>query len=152
VQAVPEVREGDAGPAHRRTEGRPARHDHHGRESLPLVSRDSLTRFLFLFSDPPVSPRISFSLYFLGYYYTQFCEIGYGESVIYWHHRSGSGSLIFISTFWAPNSTRLMARCHFTGPKKVSISRANPLPLAFVMDLHASKTLRTGPHKSLVHN
>ncbi len=30
--------------------------------------------------------------------------------------------------FWAPNSTRLMARCHFTGPKKVSISRTQPPP------------------------
>jgi hypothetical protein len=26
------------------------------------------------------------------------------------------------------NCTRLSARCHFTGPKKVSISRAQPLP------------------------
>ncbi len=39
------------------------------------------------------------------------------------------------SIFWAPNGTRLKGRCHFTGPK--------PLPLALVMDLHASKTLRS---------
>ncbi len=42
----------------------------------------------------------------------------------------------------------------FFGPKKVSVSRAqrpNPLPLALVMDRHASKTLRTGPYKSCVH-
>jgi len=30
--------------------------------------------------------------------------------------------------FWAPNGTRLSARCHFTGPKQVSISRAQPPP------------------------
>jgi hypothetical protein len=28
---------------------------------------------------------------------------------------------------------------------------ANPLPLAQVMDLHASKALRTGPYQSEVH-
>ncbi len=32
----------------------------------------------------------------------------------------------YSSLFWAPNGTRLSARCHFTGPKKVSISRAQP--------------------------
>jgi hypothetical protein len=30
--------------------------------------------------------------------------------------------------FWAPNGTRLSARCHFTGLKKLSISRAHPTP------------------------
>ncbi len=30
--------------------------------------------------------------------------------------------------FWAPNGTRLSARCHFTGPKKLSNSRAQPPP------------------------
>jgi hypothetical protein len=30
--------------------------------------------------------------------------------------------------FWAPNGTRLSARCHFTGPKELSISRAQPPP------------------------
>jgi hypothetical protein len=30
--------------------------------------------------------------------------------------------------FWAPNGTHLTARFHFTGPKKVSISRAQPPP------------------------
>ncbi len=40
---------------------------------------------------------------------------------------------------WALNGTRLTARCHF--PKKF-------LPLALVMDLPASKALRTGPYKS----
>ncbi len=29
---------------------------------------------------------------------------------------------------WAPNGTRLSARCPFTGPKKLSISRAQPPP------------------------
>jgi hypothetical protein len=32
----------------------------------------------------------------------------------------------------------------FTGPKKVSISKANPLPVVLVMDLPASKPLRPG--------
>jgi hypothetical protein len=32
--------------------------------------------------------------------------------------------------FWALNGTRLTARCHFTGPKKVSISMAQPPPMA----------------------
>ncbi len=30
--------------------------------------------------------------------------------------------------FWAPNGTLLSARCYFTGPKKLSISRAQPPP------------------------
>ncbi len=33
-----------------------------------------------------------------------------------------------LSSFWAPNGTRLSARCHFTVPKKLSISRAQPPP------------------------
>jgi hypothetical protein len=45
--------------------------------------------------------------------------------------------------FWAPNDTCLSAWCHFTGPKKLSNSREKPLPLALVMDMHASKTLCT---------
>ncbi len=35
--------------------------------------------------------------------------------------------------FRTPNGTRLSARCRFTGPKKLSISRAQPLPLALVI-------------------
>jgi hypothetical protein len=30
--------------------------------------------------------------------------------------------------FWAPNGTRLSARCHLTGPKKLENSRAQPPP------------------------
>jgi hypothetical protein len=30
--------------------------------------------------------------------------------------------------FWAPKDTRLSARCHFTGPKKLEICRAQPPP------------------------
>jgi hypothetical protein len=33
-----------------------------------------------------------------------------------------------LRVFWAPNGTRLSARCHFTGPKKISDSRAQPPP------------------------
>jgi hypothetical protein len=39
----------------------------------------------------------------------------------------------------------------FTGPEKISISSVNPLPLALVMDLPATKALRTGSYKSLIH-
>ncbi len=35
---------------------------------------------------------------------------------------------IFIQIFWAPNGTRLSAWCHFTGPKKLLNSRAQPPP------------------------
>ncbi len=51
--------------------------------------------------------------------------------------------------FWAPNGTRLTARCHFKKPQKVSISRAQPLPLVLVMVLHASNTLHTVPYTVL---
>jgi hypothetical protein len=60
----------------------------------------------------------------------------------------GGSWALEILTFLGPNGTRLTALCHFTGPKKVLISRANPLPLALVMDLPASKALPTGPYKS----
>jgi hypothetical protein len=36
---------------------------------------------------------------------------------------------------------------HFTGPKKYRFPGPTPLPLALVMELHASKTLCTGPYK-----
>jgi hypothetical protein len=39
-----------------------------------------------------------------------------------------SFSYVHLGFFWAPYGTRLTARCHFTGPKKVSISRAQPPP------------------------
>jgi hypothetical protein len=51
--------------------------------------------------------------------------------------------------FRAPNGTRLTTRCHFREPKKVSISRAQPLSLALVMVLHASNTLHTVPYTVL---
>jgi hypothetical protein len=46
--------------------------------------------------------------------------------------------------FWAPNGTRLSAQCHFTGPKDSGIPGPNPLPLALVLDMNASKTLCKG--------
>jgi hypothetical protein len=57
------------------------------------------------------------------------------------------GCALEISTFRARNGTRLTAGCLFTGPKKASISRANPLPLALVKDLPSSKALCTGSYK-----
>ncbi len=37
------------------------------------------------------------------------------------------------------------------GPKNSQFPGPNPLPLALVMDMHASKTLCTGVYKSQVH-
>jgi hypothetical protein len=54
----------------------------------------------------------------------------------------------FAVDFGSPNGTRLSALCHFTGPKNSPFPGPNPLPLAHVMYLPASKTLRTGPYKS----
>jgi hypothetical protein len=45
-----------------------------------------------------------------------------------------------------------MARCHLTGPNTNSLLwGSNPLSLAHVTDLPASKALHTGPYKSQVH-
>ncbi len=38
--------------------------------------------------------------------------------------------------FWAPNGTRLSARCHFTGPKKLSNSSAQPRPTSLRICTH----------------
>ncbi len=38
------------------------------------------------------------------------------------------GPMIYTRLFWATRGTRLTARCPFTGPKKVSIARAQPPP------------------------
>ncbi len=40
----------------------------------------------------------------------------------------GGGWALEILTLLAPNGTRFTAGCHFTGPKKVLISRAQPPP------------------------
>jgi hypothetical protein len=58
------------------------------------------------------------------------------------------------SMIWAPNGTRLSARCHFTGPKKLSISRAQPPPTCpsnGYAVMHASKHYAQGclNHRSL---
>ncbi len=68
----------------------------------------------------------------------------------------GGGLALEISSFLGPrtslwNGTRLSARCHFIGPKNTPFPGPNTLPLALVMDHHASKTLCTGPYKSQVH-
>jgi hypothetical protein len=51
----------------------------------------------------------------------KFCDL----SLLLWVGEGGGG------LFWAPNGTPLTARCHFTGSKKVSISRAQPPPTCF---------------------
>jgi hypothetical protein len=48
--------------------------------------------------------------------------------------------------FWAPNSTRLSARSHFTGPKKLLISRAQPPPTCPPNGCCPIKSM--GPYKS----
>jgi hypothetical protein len=54
----------------------------------------------------------------------------------------GGGWALEIETFLGPVKWLMMlSECHL-GPKKVEMSRAQ------VMDLHASKTLRTWPYKS----
>jgi hypothetical protein len=50
-----------------------------------------------------------------------------------------------------PQMALIYLLCHITGSKILSIYRANPLSLALVMDMHASKTLCTRLYKSLVH-
>ncbi len=40
----------------------------------------------------------------------------------------GGGWALEFPSFWAPNGTRLSARSHFTGPKKLRNSRAQPSP------------------------
>jgi hypothetical protein len=60
----------------------------------------------------------------------------------------GGGWALEISIFWAPNGTRLSARYHITGPKKLMISMAQPLPLALVMDAACIKSITHGPYKS----
>ncbi len=47
--------------------------------------------------------------------------------------------------FWAPNSTRLSARCHFTMPKKLSISFAQ------VMDAARIKSITHGARGRINH-
>jgi hypothetical protein len=54
---------------------------------------------------------------------------------------------VLTRVFWAPNGTRLLARWHFTGPKKLSNFRAQPLPLALLMNMHASKNYKSYVHK-----
>ncbi len=43
-----------------------------------------------------------------------------------------------------------IGQCHF-GPKTLRFQGPKPLPLAQVIDMHASKTLCTGLYKSYVH-
>ncbi len=47
--------------------------------------------------------------------------------------------------FWAPNGNRLTARCHFTGPIKVSISRAQPPPTCPCNGDACIKSITNGP-------
>jgi hypothetical protein len=79
--------------------------------------------------------------------YTALCIMFWRRGYTVLGQVEGGWALEF-SGFWAPNGTRLSAQCHFTEPKKLSNSRAQPLPLAFVRDMHASKTLCTTLYKS----
>ncbi len=48
-------------------------------------------------------------------------------SIMFWM-RANPLLTLNSQVFWAPNGTCLSARCHFTGPKKLSNSRAQPPP------------------------
>ena len=54
--------------------------------------------------------------------------------IMFWMHaypllgQVGGGWGLEILSFWVPNGTHLSAQCHFTRPKKLSISRAQPPP------------------------
>jgi hypothetical protein len=51
----------------------------------------------------------------------------------------------FYRVFWAPNGTRLSARCHFTGPKKPPrIPGPNPLLLTLILDIPHPKHYARG--------
>jgi hypothetical protein len=53
--------------------------------------------------------------------------------------------------FWAPNRNPYQLDAISQDQNNSRFSGPNPLPIAHVMDLHASKTLHTGPYKSKVH-
>ncbi len=55
-----------------------------------------------------------------------------------WHLPHAWAFVHKTTSFWVRNGTRLSARCHFTGPKKLSNSGPNPLPLALVMDMQCT--------------
>jgi hypothetical protein len=59
-----------------------------------------------------------------------------------------AASIARYQVFWAPNGTRLSARCHFTGPKNSRLSGPNPLPLDQVMDAVRIKSITHGPYES----
>jgi hypothetical protein len=62
-------------------------------------------------------------------------------------HKTTYASMIYTALcILGLNDTRISAQCHFTGPKKFSISRPPPPPppLALVLDMPASKTLCKG--------
>jgi hypothetical protein len=70
----------------------------------------------------------------------------YSPCIMFWMHIHYLGKWEGVGpwksrVFWAPNGTRLSARCHFTRPKNSRIPGLNPLPLALVMDMHSSKIL-----------
>ncbi len=56
--------------------------------------------------------------------YSQRSRRGGWLTLPYWHYWGGASDFFESRVLWAPNGTRLSARCHFTGLKKLSISRA----------------------------
>ncbi len=59
------------------------------------------------------------------------------------HGQVGGGWALEISSFWAQMELAYRLDAISQGPKF-----SNPLPLALIMDMHASKTLCTGLFKS----
>jgi hypothetical protein len=78
--------------------------------------------------------------------YTALCIMFWMHAFLLLGQVGGGWALEFLG-FWAPNGTRLSARCISQGPKYSQGPGPNPLPLAFVKDMHASKTLRRGLYK-----
>ncbi len=64
--------------------------------------------------------------------------------------QAGGGWAFKSRVFWTPTLMALAYRLDAISqsPKNSLFPGTNPLPLALLMDLHASKTLRTGPKKS----
>jgi hypothetical protein len=84
--------------------------------------------------------------------YTALCIMFWMRVYPYLGKVGGVWALEF-SSFLGPKWQSSIARCHFTGPKKLQkIPGPNPLPLPLVMDMHASKTLCTGLYNHICIN
>ncbi len=112
--------------AHQATENRTRR-----KIFLPVVLRNAVRTAWW---EPAIQSGEWFRIPFR--YHIYFCTVRFlfpGPSVSVYTESHSSGLL----------STRLTTQCYFQGPKKVRFPGPNPLSLALVMDLPASKALGT---------